>query len=139
MESMHLNCIDVNLPFRMFFQFIENRSFAIFKDQMQLSFSSKYFDQIDQIWMLQILQHANFTKCNFFDKRVLFRLLKFLDGHKLACNKSGTVSNSKVKSWFQQFTIVLKQFPRKLIFLRSHNYYQVLENKRKKYSREERI
>ena len=47
MESMHLNCIDVNLPFRMFFQFIENRSFAIFKDQMQLSFSSKYFDQID--------------------------------------------------------------------------------------------
>ena len=49
------------LPFGMLFQFIENRSFTVFKDQMQFPFPSEDFNQIDQVGMLQIFQHPYLT------------------------------------------------------------------------------
>ena len=56
-----------DLPFRMFFQFIKDGSFTVFKNQMKFSLPSKDLNQIDQIGMLEVFEHANFSECNFLD------------------------------------------------------------------------
>ena len=43
------------LPFRMFFEFVENSSITEFEDEMEFPFPPKNLDQIHQIRMLQIL------------------------------------------------------------------------------------
>ena len=51
-------------PFRVLFQLIQNCVVAEFKHKMQFSLPSEHFNQINQVWMLQVFQHADLSQSN---------------------------------------------------------------------------
>jgi len=57
---------------------------TVFKDQVQLPLAPEDLHQIDQVGMLQVLQHADFPHGDLLNERVIFRLLELLDGHQCA-------------------------------------------------------
>ena len=57
---------------------------AELEDEVKFPFSPEYFDQIDEVWVFEVLQHPDFSEGNFLDERVILALHKLLDGHQVA-------------------------------------------------------
>ena len=69
---------------------------AELEHEVKLSFSPENFDQIDEVWVFEVLQHPDFSEGNFLDERVILALHKLLDGHQVAGVPGSTLVDHSV-------------------------------------------
>ena len=43
-----------------------------------------YLDEVDEVWVFEVLQHPDLTQCDLLDQRIVLALDKLLDGHQVA-------------------------------------------------------
>jgi hypothetical protein len=64
---------------------IQHGQLAVVKDQVKDSLSSEHLNQLDEIWVLQLAQHAHFAHGDLSNYRIGVVLRVALDGDDLAC------------------------------------------------------
>ena len=60
----------------MLLQLVENRLITEFEDEVQFPLPPEHLNEVDQVGMLQVLQHPNLSHCDFLDQRIIFGFLQ---------------------------------------------------------------
>ncbi len=55
------------------------------KHQVQPLLTPEYLDQVNQVLVTHLLEHADFSQCDLLDNLVVLCLYELLDGHQLLC------------------------------------------------------
>ena len=62
-------------PSGILFELVEHRPLAELEDEVQLLFPPEHLDQVDQVGVLQVLQHLDLAHGDLLDHRIILRFL----------------------------------------------------------------
>ena len=63
------------------FELVEQRALAVLEDEVEPLLAPEHLDQVDEVRVLEVLQHADLAEGDLADERVVLGLLEPLDGH----------------------------------------------------------
>ena len=75
-------------PSGILFELIEHCPLAVLKDEMELLFSPEHLDKVDQVRVLQVLEHLHLAHRDLLDHGIVFRFLAF-NRKIILCRVSG--------------------------------------------------
>ena len=67
-------------PSGIFFELVEHRPLAELEYEMELLFPPEHLDQVDQVGVLQVLQHLYLAHRDLLDHRIILRFLAAFRG-----------------------------------------------------------